>query len=202
MSKIITASKLNRLWKNGVLNIKSALEGSINTEKTERKAEIATERARINELEENGSTVVVNKLATYADIMANNVEGYLPDALAVKEGFTQVNESLTNVSTITVTPLNSSSILNDISIANLNNNIVDLHLYITVSGSITANATIAKVDKAPYKPMYHVPCIYRNNATGALTWGSLFISADGTIITELASTNYNEVHVHCVYLTK
>lgn len=94
MSRIITASKLNRLWKNGVLNIKQTLESSINTEKTERKAEIAIERERIDELEETGGTVVANKLSTYNDIMANTVEGYLPDALAVKEGFNKVNDSL------------------------------------------------------------------------------------------------------------
>ena len=79
MSKIITASKLNRLWKNGVLNVKSTLEGLINTE-----------LERIDDVEEN----VSNKLPTYADVMANTVEGYLPDALAVKEGFNQVNDSL------------------------------------------------------------------------------------------------------------
>ena len=96
MSKIITASKLNRLWKNGVLAIKSTLEGSINTEKTERQTEIATERARIDNLEETSGTVE-NKLSTYNDIMANTVEGYLPDALGVKEGFNQVNDSLNTV---------------------------------------------------------------------------------------------------------
>ena len=72
MSKIITASKLNRLWKNGVLPIKT----------------------KVDDLEENGSNTVANKLSSYDDIMTNTVEGYIPDALAIKEGFTQVNESL------------------------------------------------------------------------------------------------------------
>lgn len=65
MSKIITASKLNRLWKNGVLPIKN----------------------KVDDLEENGSNTVVNKLSSYYDVMVNTVEGYIPDALAVKEGF-------------------------------------------------------------------------------------------------------------------
>lgn len=82
MSKIITASKLNRLWKNGVLTIKSTLEGLINTE-----------RERIDDVEGN----VSNKLSSYNDVMANAVEGYIPDALAVKEGFNQVNDSLATI---------------------------------------------------------------------------------------------------------
>ena len=89
MSRIITVNNLNRLWQNGVLAIKQALEGSINTE-----------RERIDALEENTggvSTVVVNKLSTYDDVMANEVEGYIPDALAVKEGFEQVNNSLSGI---------------------------------------------------------------------------------------------------------
>ena len=77
MSRIITVNNVNRLWQNGVLPIKQELE------------------TKIDELEETGGNTVVNKLSTYDDIMANEVEGYIPDALAVKEGFTQVNESLT-----------------------------------------------------------------------------------------------------------
>ena len=80
MSKIITASKLNRLWKNGVLNIKQDLDNKIDTVEE-------TLDNRIDILEENVSNTVINKVSTYNDVMANTVEGYLPDALAVKEGF-------------------------------------------------------------------------------------------------------------------
>lgn len=74
MSRIITVNNLNRLWQNGVLPIKSKVDG----------------------LEQTGGTVT-NKLSTYDDVMANSVAGYIPDALAVKEGFTNVNNSLGGV---------------------------------------------------------------------------------------------------------
>lgn len=71
MSRIISANKLNRFWKNGVMPIKNNLN---------------------------------NKIKTKADLMANTVEGYVPDALAVKEGLKEINDSLDKV--------NSSTFLN------------------------------------------------------------------------------------------
>lgn len=61
MSRIISANKLNRFWKNGIIPIKNNLN---------------------------------NKIKTKADLMANTVEGYVPDALAVKEGLKEINDSL------------------------------------------------------------------------------------------------------------
>lgn len=35
-------------------------------------------------------------ITSYADIMANTAEGHLPDALAIKEGFTEINNNLSS----------------------------------------------------------------------------------------------------------
>lgn len=64
MSRIISANKLNRFWKNGIIPIKNNLN---------------------------------NKIKTKADLMANTVEGYVPDALAVKEGLNEINDSLVSM---------------------------------------------------------------------------------------------------------
>lgn len=64
MSRIISANKLNRFWKNGILPIKN---------------------------------LITNKIKTKDDLMANTVEGYIPDALAVKQGFQELNDSLDNL---------------------------------------------------------------------------------------------------------
>lgn len=67
MSRIISANKLNRFWKNGILPIKN---------------------------------LITNKIKTKDDLMANTVEGYIPDALVVKQGFQELNDSLGELFTI------------------------------------------------------------------------------------------------------
>lgn len=64
MSKIISASKLSRFWKNGILPIKDKVD---------------------------------NPISTYSDLMANTVEGYSVDPLAVKEGFNDTNSRLNSI---------------------------------------------------------------------------------------------------------
>lgn len=73
MSRIISANKLNRFWKNGIIPIKNNLN---------------------------------NKIKTKADLMANTVEGYVPDALAVKEGLKDINDSLSKKGTIRIITIN------------------------------------------------------------------------------------------------
>lgn len=78
---------------------KYKLYPEVKTDKTlstpEKPADASAVGAKISELEES-SGAVTNLIGSYDDLMANTVKSNLADALAIKEGFTNVNDSLAN----------------------------------------------------------------------------------------------------------
>lgn len=128
-------------------------------------------------------------------IEAENVQDAIDE---VKDNVNTLNESLDTISNVTVTAQNGSTING---YAKINNKLVDLHLRIVLSGTITISKVIAKVAKPPIGEMYRIPCIYRNSGSGAITWGSVSITTAGNIASERTDSNYNEIDINCTYLT-
>ncbi len=73
-------------------------DGVVDNAANAKNAENATEAGNAKELggvAAEGYMLAAKVITAYADMMANMVAGYTPDALAVKEGFEQVNNKLT-----------------------------------------------------------------------------------------------------------
>lgn len=86
---------------------------------------------------------VNNKIKTKADLMANTVEGYIPDALAVKQGFKEINDSLSR----TFESLTNTSI--DITFNDVGTN----------AGLLASDFNIEAVDVSHVSDFVHVFCM-------------------------------------------
>lgn len=150
MSRIISANKLNRFWKNGIIPIKNNLN---------------------------------NKIKTKADLMANTVEGYVPDALAVKEGLKEINDSLGNF---------TSEIQRD-EVVNItyykNNHYVMLDGSLTISTELLNNTTII-ITPEGYTPKLGRTFLGYNRSTK--TVHLFYIRNNGELVTvnDLPTGNY------------
>lgn len=92
------------------------------------------------------------RIKSYADLMVTTASGYTPDALAVKEGFTELNGKLTNVYTVLYSNYFAANVTNTVE---LKDNFQNYKLLLFVCNNGTAQMYAPTVYPALYiKDLY------------------------------------------------
>lgn len=129
------------------------------------------------------------RIKSYADLMVTTASGYTPDALAVKEGFTEVNSKLSDL--ISVTMKNAFEAASGVTLSNdyfmfyKRGNTISVQLQFV--GSITTGSDgrvkIGSV-KSPYKPSAYQCCmtIINKNTIGQIySFALITVSTNGDV---------------------
>ena len=124
------------------------------------------------------------RIKSYADLMVTTASGYTPDALAVKEGFTELNGKLKSVDYDITFP---SGVTTDFVYCKKNGNIVDFGFRI-LSGSIPYGSPLATLP-ADLQPKYNIliPSQYLLINDVAST-GNVSLMYNGSIFQEYSAT--------------
>ena len=83
-------------------------------------------------------------------------------------------------------------------------NHVDGYVYMTGINNLSYQTVIGTLpsDYIPIHSMYRIPCVLRNSASGATSFGTVNIGSDGTIIMDVIPTGYDEVTLSLSFSTK
>lgn len=124
------------------------------------------------------------RIKSYADLMVTTASGYTPDALAVKEGFTELNGKLKSVDYDITFP---SGVTTDFVHCKRTGNIVDFGFRI-LSGSIPYGSPLATLP-ADLHPKYNIliPSQYLVINDVAST-GNVSLTYNGSIFQEYSAT--------------
>lgn len=124
------------------------------------------------------------RIKSYADLMVTTASGYTPDALAVKEGFTELNGKLKSVDYDITFP---SGVTTDFVHCKRTGNIVDFGFRI-LSGSIPYGSPLATLP-ADLHPKYNIliPSQYLVINDVAST-GNVSLTYNGSIFQEYSTT--------------
>ena len=124
------------------------------------------------------------RIKSYADLMVTTASGYTPDALAVKEGFTELNSKLKSVDYDITFP---SGVTTDFVHCKRTGNIVDFGFRI-LSGSIPYGSPLATLP-ADLHPKYNIliPSQYLVINDVAST-GNVSLMYNGSIFQEYSAT--------------
>lgn len=127
------------------------------------------------------------RIKSYADLMVTTASGYTPDALAVKEGFTELNGKLNQDTDLTL--VNCVSWESDNTISKIGNRVfVTLGVQIT-SEQYSGSLIIASIARTYYPKTTYV----RANAAGGTNGDNhmLYISkSNGVVILNLSTERY------------
>lgn len=127
------------------------------------------------------------RIKSYADLMVTTASGYTPDALAVKEGFTELNGKLNQDADLTL--VNCVSWSSDNSISKIGNRVfVTIGIQITSEQS-SGSLIITNIAKTYYPKNAYV----RANATGGTSGNNhnIYINkSNGTIILNPSTERY------------
>ena len=172
------------------------------------------------------STTISSKNVTYQDKTVNNaLDELYNEATTGKElvaaAITNKGISTTSNDTYETMAANINNIESayDISISkvianysipyNLNRlvkqfNHVDGYVYMTGINNLSYQTVIGTLpsDYIPIHSMYRIPCVLRNSASGATSFGTVNIGSDGTIIMDVIPTGYDEVTLSLSFSTK
>lgn len=114
----------------------------------------------LNRLWKNGikPTVdtVANKIKSYSNLMSNEDEGKLADAVAIKEGFTDVNNQLADLNADIITNLGTTSKKNLLPITAKSQSINGVTFTVNNDGSVTATGTATANATFPYNPSVYI----------------------------------------------
>lgn len=127
------------------------------------------------------------RIKSYADLMVTTASGYTPDALAVKEGFTELNGKLNQNTDLTL--VNCVSWESDNTISKIGNRV-----FVTLGVQITSEQSSGSLIIASIARTYYPKTTYvRANATGGTNGDNhmLYINkSNGVVILNLSTERY------------
>lgn len=127
------------------------------------------------------------RIKSYADLMVTTASGYTPDALAVKEGFTELNGKLNQDTDLTL--VNCVSWESDNTISKIGNRV-----FVTLGVRITSEQSSGSLIIASIARTYYPKTTYvRANAAGGTNGDNhmLYISkSNGVVILNLSTERY------------
>lgn len=127
------------------------------------------------------------RIKSYADLMVTTASGYTPDALAVKEGFTELNGKLNQDADLTL--VNCVSWSSDNSISKIGNRV-----FVTIGVQITSEQSSGSLIITNIAKTYYPKNAYvRANATGGTSGNNhnIYITkSSGTIILNPSTERY------------
>lgn len=127
------------------------------------------------------------RIKSYADLMVTTASGYTPDALAVKEGFTELNGKLNQNTDLTL--VNCVSWESDNTISKIGNRV-----FVTLGVQITSEQSSGSLIIASIARTYYPKTTYvRANAAGGTNGDNhmLYINkSDGVVILNLSTERY------------
>lgn len=127
------------------------------------------------------------RIKSYADLMVTTASGYTPDALAVKEGFTELNGKLNQDADLTL--VNCVSWSSDNSISKIGNRV-----FVTIGVQITSEQSSGSLIIASIARTYYPKTTYvRANAAGGTNGDNhmLYINkSNGVVILNLSTERY------------
>ena len=127
------------------------------------------------------------RIKSYADLMVTTASGYTPDALAVKEGFTELNGKLNQDADLTL--VNCVSWSSDNSISKIGNRV-----FVTIGVQITSEQSSGSLIITNIAKTYYPKNAYvRANATGGTNGDNhmLYINkSNGVVILNLSTERY------------
>ena len=127
------------------------------------------------------------RIKSYADLMVTTASGYTPDALAVKEGFTELNGKLNQDADLTL--VNCVSWSSDNSISKIGNRV-----FVTIGVQITSEQSSGSLIITNIAKTYYPKNAYvRANATGGTSGNNhnIYINkSSGTIILNPSTERY------------
>ena len=126
-------------------------------------------------------------IKSYADLMVTTASGYTPDALAVKEGFTELNGKLNQNTDLTL--VNCVSWESDNTISKIGNRV-----FVTLGVQITSEQSSGSLIIASIARTYYPKTTYvRANAAGGTNGDNhmLYINkSNGVVILNLSTERY------------
>ena len=127
------------------------------------------------------------RIKSYADLMVTTASGYTPDALAVKEGFTELNGKLNQDTDLTL--VNCVSWESDNTISKIGNRV-----FVTLGVQITSEQSSGSLIIASIARTYYPKTTYvRANAAGGTNGDNhmLYINkSNGAVILNLSTERY------------
>lgn len=127
------------------------------------------------------------RIKSYADLMVTTASGYTPDALAVKEGFTELNGKLNQNTDLTL--VNCVSWESDNTISKIGNRV-----FVTLGVQITSEQSSGSLIIASIARTYYPKTTYvRANAAGGTNGDNhmLYINkSNGAVILNLSTERY------------
>lgn len=127
------------------------------------------------------------RIKSYADLMVTTASGYTPDALAVKEGFTELNGKLNQNTDLTL--VNCVSWESDNTISKIGNRV-----FVTLGVQITSEQSSGSLIIASIARTYYPKTTYvRTNAAGGTNGDNhmLYINkSNGVVILNLSTERY------------
>ncbi len=127
------------------------------------------------------------RIKSYADLMVTTASGYTPDALAVKEGFTELNGKLNQNTDLTL--VNCVSWESDNTISKIGNRV-----FVTLGVQITSEQSSGSLIIASIARTYYPKTTYvRANAAGGTNGDNhmLYINkSNGVVILNLSTERY------------
>lgn len=127
------------------------------------------------------------RIKSYADLMVTTASGYTPDALAVKEGFTELNSKLNQNTDLTL--VNCVSWESDNTISKIGNRV-----FVTLGVQITSEQSSGSLIIASIARTYYPKTTYvRANAAGGTNGDNhmLYINkSNGVVILNLSTERY------------
>lgn len=127
------------------------------------------------------------RIKSYADLMVTTASGYTPDALAVKEGFTELNGKLNQNTDLTL--VNCVSWESDNTISKIGNRV-----FVTLGVQITSEQSSGSLIIANIARTYYPKTTYvRANAAGGTNGDNhmLYINkSNGVVILNLSTERY------------
>ena len=127
------------------------------------------------------------RIKSYADLMVTTASGYTPDALAVKEGFTELNGKLNQNTDLTL--VNCVSWESDNTISKIGNRV-----FVTLGVQITSEQSSGSLIIASIARTYYPKTTYvRANAAGGTNGDNHMLYIDksnGAVILNLSTERY------------
>lgn len=219
MSKIVTTSKLNRLWKNGILPIKTKVDSlpTIQTPDTTLTISGAPADAKVTGDKLGTKFDKTKMISSYTDMMANSVSGYGVDALGVKQGFNTLNTNMNKVKTYVgsdgklhfVDASGADTVLNfsgGITIPRLmlqiNGQFTEVQFdtkkstKLSIGNVITTNSSTASSGLSGFDAYSTKTLEGTNDLSG--TWTTLHTLKNGEGVSNLNISQYNYIRLRCV----
>ncbi len=127
------------------------------------------------------------RIKSYADLMVTTASGYTPDALAVKEGFTELNGKLNQNTDLTL--VNCVSWESDNTISKIGNRV-----FVTLGVQITSEQSSGSLIIASIARTYYPKTTYvRANAAGGTNGDNHMLcinKSNGAVILNLSTERY------------